>query len=290
MMRRLTPYVLLAPALILLGVFFFYPLLDLLVTTFYTQGTLGEPLRGPTLANYRRFLTDSFYLFILGRTLRVAGLVTLACLLLGYPVALHLSRRPRRVVLLTLLVVLPLGISLVIRGIGWIILTAPKGTLTLMARAVGLPAEWFALLYTETAIVIGLTNVLLPFMILALQSALDTIDPALARAAADLGARPLRTLLTVTAPLSLPGVMAGSLIVFTLAASFFVIPAMLGGDRVRVLSGITYDQGIVLLNVPFAAATAVILFIVVIATVVAYQRLLESGRWRIVFQRGRGAG
>jgi putative spermidine/putrescine transport system permease protein len=286
MMRRATPYLLLAPTLLVLGAFFFYPLLQLLLTTFYVQVALGSPLRGPTLANYVRFLSDPFYLFVLGRTLRVAGLVTLTSLVLGYPVALDLSRRPRRAVLLTVLLVLPLAISLVIRGIGWIILMAPRGTLALAAQVLGLRPEPFGILYSETAIVIGLTNVLLPFMVLSLHSALANIDSTLARAAADLGARPLRTLVTVTLPLSLPGVVAGSLIVFTLAASFFVIPAMLGGDRVRVLSGITYDQGVVLFNLPFAAATAVILFAVVIATVILYQRMVESGRWRMVFQAG----
>jgi putative spermidine/putrescine transport system permease protein len=284
--RRATPYLLLAPALLVLGVFFFYPLWRLLLTTFYVQAGLGGPLRGPTLANYTRFLSDPFYRFVLGRTLRVAGLVTLIALLLGYPVALDLSRRPRRAALLTVLVVLPLAISLVVRGIGWIILTAPRGTLALAAQFLHLRPEPFGILYSETAIVIGLTNVLLPFMVLSLHGALATIDPMLARAAADLGARPLRTLVTVILPLSLPGVVAGSLIVFTLAASFFVIPAMLGGDRVRVLSGITYDQGIVLLDLPFAGATAVILFAVVITTVILYQRVVESGRWRIVFQGG----
>jgi ABC-type glycerol-3-phosphate transport system permease component len=144
-----------------------------------------------------------------GSARRVAGLVTLTSLVLGYPVALDLSRRPRRAALLTVLLVLSLAISLVIRRIGWIILTAPRGTLALAAQVLGFRPEPFGILYSETAIVIGLTNVLLPFMVLSLHSALANIDSTLARAAADLGARPLRTLVTVTLPLSLPGVVAG---------------------------------------------------------------------------------
>jgi putative spermidine/putrescine transport system permease protein len=276
-MRRLTPYLLLAPAGLVLGAFFAYPLLKLLALSFYVQGALGAELH-LSLGNYARFVTDPFYLSVLARTLRVAALVTLACLVLGYPAALDLARNRRHAGLLTILVVLPLTVSIVVRGIAWVMLTSPAGTLATLARAVGLPPGPFQLLYRETAIVLGLTNVLLPFMILSLQGALDQIDPALERAAADLGAGPFRTLAAVTLPLSLPGVGAGCVIVFTLAASYFLIPAMLGGERVRVLSGITYDQGIVLLNLPFASASAVLLFVVVMGIVLAYQWLVDSPR------------
>ena len=180
-----------------------------------------------TLHNYRKFLFDRFYLGVLGTTLRISVLVTLAALVTGYPVASYLQRaRPRERAALMLLIVSPLLVSLVIRSYGWVIVLGPRGLVNNVLAGLHLVSAPLKLIYTETAVVVGLTHVFYPFMVLAIYSSLQTIDPAVVRAAQNLGASPRMAFWRVTLPLSVPGIVAGSLIVFALSVSSFVTPAL----------------------------------------------------------------
>jgi putative spermidine/putrescine transport system permease protein len=256
----LSPAVLLLlPAGIVVSVFFGLPMLILVSTSVltYSQQVGGtEPL---TLANYLRFFSDPFYLNILLRTLRLAAIVTAICLAVGFPVAMQLSRSSGRTrVAITMIVLSPLLVSVVVRSFGWMLVLGPGGVLSALYGLFN-PSEQLVLLYTETAIVIGLVHVMIPFMVLSLLGILQTIDRNMVLAAQNLGASPFRAFWLVTVPLSLPGIVAGSLIVFALSASYFVTPAVLGGARVKMMSYLVFQENISLLNWPFGAAIALIL-------------------------------
>ena len=283
--RPWAPWLLLAAPLAVFTALFALPLLNMAALSLHrfdrTTGTLG----GLTLDNYTRFLGDPFYLGILWRTFRLGVLVTLLTLALGYPVALHLNRVPvRRRASLTLLILAPLLVSVVVRSFGWLVILGPNGLVNSALRGLGLVDEPLRLLYTETAIALGLTHVFLSFMVLSVATALGRIDPALIRAAQTLGATPAQTFRRVVFPLSLPGVAAGSLIVFTLSTSAFITPALLGGPRVKVMSSLAYQQTLLLSDWPYGSAIALVLLALTTVSVTLSLRLLESGRYRMVFR------
>jgi putative spermidine/putrescine transport system permease protein len=279
------PWLLLFPPLAVFLVLFLVPLANLFALSFFGFDRVTGHLGGFTLENYAKFLRDPFYLEILGRTLKLGLLATLAALVLGYPVAFHLSRaggRTRAYLMLGILA--PLLISVVVRSFGWLVILGPNGLVNSTLARLGLIEAPLRLLYTETAIVVGLTHVFLSFMVLSIAAALDRIDPALIRAAQNLGASPLHAFLRVSLPLSLPGVAAGCLIVFTLSTSAFITPALLGGPRVKVMSFLAYQQTLLLTDWPYGSAIAFILLTLTGAVVLLYLRVLERGRFGVVFR------
>jgi putative spermidine/putrescine transport system permease protein len=276
---------LLGPACLWLGAFFLIPLVLMLRLSFYAFLPMGGIQEALQVANYVKVFTDSYYLGIFLRTIRISLLVTLFALLLGYPEAYYLTQLRGRAKALVLIAVLsPLIVSAVTRTFGWFILLANNGLVNNLILALGLSDTPVKLIYSETGIVIGLTHVLVPFMVLSIYAALQRRDPSLVRAAETLGASPLRTFLEVTLPLSLPGIVAGSVLVFTLAMSAFVTPAILGGTRVRVVAYLVYEEFLLSLNWPFGAALALILVLFTMTVVVGYHRWLERGRWGGVFR------
>jgi putative spermidine/putrescine transport system permease protein len=275
---------LLAPLAVFVGLFL-VPLVNLFLLSFARFDRVTGATAGFSPANYVAFLSDPFYLGILWRTLKIALLATGLALVLGYPVAWVLSRaRGRRRAYLMLGILAPLLISVVVRSFGWLVILGPNGLVNSTLTGLGLVDAPVRLLYTETAIVLGLVHVFLSFMVLSIAAALDRIDPAVLRAAQNLGASPARAFLRVVLPLSLPGVAAGCLIVFTLSTSAFITPALLGGPRVKVMASLAYQQTLLLSDWPYGGAIAFILLAVTGAAVLVYLRLLESGRFGVVFR------
>ena len=279
------PYLLVSPSFAWFAVFFVIPLLLLVVMSF--RGYV--PTKGITdtftLAHYVKFLSDGFYLGILWRTLKLALLVTVISLLLGYPEAYYLTlvTGKRKAVFLAL-ILSPLFVSAVIRTFGWMIVLAPHGLLNGLLESLRIVDSPVKFMYSEKGIVIGLVHVLMPYMVLSIYSSLINRNRDLERAAQSLGAHPLTAFLRITLPLSLPGILAGTLIVLTLSVSAFVTPAMLGGTRVRVIPFVTYEQFMVLLNWPFGSVAAVVLLAITVSTVMLYHRWLERGKWAEVFR------
>jgi putative spermidine/putrescine transport system permease protein len=262
--------------------FFVLPLGVLVVNSFHDYSRLAGIIPTFTLKNYDRILWDTFYVEVIFRTLRLAFLTSCVTLIIGYPIALYLtvaSRRQRAWIILFILS--PLLVSVIVRTFGWLIILGPNGLIHSLFAAVGLQAEMP--LHTEGAVIAGLANVLLPFLVLAVATSLQAIDPAVPLAAASLGAGPWRAFRLVVFPLSLPGVIAGLLIVFSLAASSFVTPALLGGADYKVMSTMIYQQALILQNWPFAAAFAVVLVLVVFLVLLVQTRVIEGGRYRVVF-------
>ncbi|SAI20277.1 binding-protein-dependent transport system inner membrane protein [Bordetella ansorpii] len=227
---------------------------------------------GHTLEQYRQVLTDSYFLEIFWRTFWIAGLTTLICALIGAPEAYVLSRmrKPWRSIFL-LAVLSPLLISLVVRAFGWSLLLGPNGPLGSAAEALGLGS----LLYTPTAIIIGLVHVMLPFMVIPVWTSLQKLDPTVEQAAYSLNASRAQTLWRVVLPQAMPGVLSGSLIVFGLSASSFAIPALLGGRRLKMAATIVYDEFLTELNWPLGAAIAVLLLVANIIIMMSYNRMVE---------------
>lgn len=246
---------LLVPALLVYLVLFLWPLIDILRESFTVKGRLS-------LDAYVEFFEDPFLRSVLWRTIRISLITTVAALVVGYPVALYLSQPWRRGrSLVTFFVVAPMLVSAVVRSYGWIIILGPNGLLSDTLQLVGFPPGVGQLLYTEAGVVIALTHVFLPFMVLSITGSLQQIDPSLSRAARILGANEAKTFWRVTLPLSMPGITAGSVIVFCLAASGFVTPALVGGATVPVMPYIIYKEGLLVLNWTLASAVSVVLLL-----------------------------
>jgi len=242
----------------------------------------GDPLMVEhtqwTLQHYGKVLTDSLYLDALMGTLRLGVVVTLVTLVLGYPVALFIAQSGSRFTTLAMaIVVLPLFVSVVVRSFGWMVLLGRQGLVNRLLMTLGITDAPMQLLYTPGAVTMGLAHILAPLMILPIASVLRGMDPALPEAARNLGASRLKVFLTVTLPLSLPGVAAGCVLVLAHVIAAFVLPALIGSDRVRLTATMIYQQVMVANNVPLGAALAVVM---VVATflLLASARLL-SRRW-----------
>jgi putative spermidine/putrescine transport system permease protein len=270
---------LLLPATLILGLFLL-ALAQLLVLSFQHQVVGGAANSTAfTLDNYVRFLTDGYYLGVLLDTFKLGLGVTALSVVVGYPLAYLIARSPRRWRgTLRLLVLAPLLVSVVVRTYGWVILLAGNGPLNQVLLATGLIQEPLKLLFNDVGVTIGLLHVFLPTMVLASVGVIEGIDPATEEAAASLGGPPWRTFVEVTLPLSLPGVVAGSMLVFSLTIAAYVTPALLGGPSLLILPTLIYQQVIVVLDWSFGAATATILLLASVLVLLVYQRVLALNR------------
>lgn len=274
--RRLVGWLLLAPALLYLCAFLVIPLVLVLITSLHPYSATQGVGAGWTLENYRRFLSDRFSLGVLLETIKISFLTTFWCLVLGYPVALYLVRlSPRRRSIVTLFLLSPLLVSMVIRAYGWVIVLGSNGPVAQIFRALGHRAP--EMLYTEFAVVLGMVHVLLAYMVIAVAASLEGIDASVVRAARNLGASPLEAFRRVVFPLSMPGVLAGCVIVFSITSSSFVTPAILGGSRVKLMSYLTYDQVTSLLNWPLGSAIGFVLMFVTTGILLLYGALARRG-------------
>lgn len=278
-------WLLVLPCLIIFVLFFVVPLFYLFLNSFRpfdpSQG-VGDAW---TLQNYMKFLGDPFYLSVLWRTVKVGLVTTVFAILIGYPVAYHLVRTTGRTRnYFTLLLLSPLLISMVIRCYGWVILLSNNGVVNNTLIALGLIEAPMKLLYTELAVEIGMVHVLFPYMVLSIAGSLERIDPSVIRASNNLGAGPVRTFFSVILPLSLPGVFAGSVMVFSLATSSFVTPSILGGPQVKLMSYLTYEQVAVLLDWPYGGSVGFILIFMTSLTLLVYSRLLSKTRSGVAIQ------
>ena len=275
---HLIPAALLLPSLTFLAVFFALPALTLISYSFLTQspeGTVGLPA---TLTHYEHFFGTALYSRVLLTTLRISLCTTLVAALLAYPVALTMVRSGAVVTrAITMIVIAPLIVSVVVRTYGWqlILGNGPTGILNWLLLTTGITKTPVALLYSETAVVIGSLHVFFPMMVLPLASALGKIDPRLEDAARTLGATSWRTFRRITLPLSLPGLAVGCTLVFSLTAGSFVTPAILGGTGANMLGVLVEQQILIVYDWPFGATVATVLVAIVLGINIISVRLLE---------------
>jgi putative spermidine/putrescine transport system permease protein len=254
------------PGLLLILVFFVVPLWRMVTLSFV------DDFRHPTtftLENYVRILTTSFHLRSFLTSIRLSAIVTVLTALVGYPVAYFLVRSDSRFKSLVFIAIIsPLLISLVVRSLGWLMLLGRRGVINGFLLRVGIIDEPLQLIYTFGAVVVGMVHILLPFMVLSITSVLSQVPATLEEAAAILGASPWRRFVRVTLPLSLPGLLAGSFLVFTLTMGSYITPQMLGGGRVNVVTLDIIDRMLVVFDWPLGSALAVSLMILTLLAAV----------------------
>jgi len=260
-----------APAALLVGVLFLLPIGRL----------FGMSLDYPnwTTAFFAGLFSSSVYVKSLWATLRVSVFVVLGCLMFGYPIGYLLATcRAKLRPYLALTVLLPFWTSILVRNFAWMYLLQRHGTVNELLQSIGIIDQPLRLMFNEFGVVLGMTNALLPFMVLPIYVAIQSQDEAFLEAAGSLGAGPSVAFLKVTFPLSLPGIYAGTLLVFATALGFFVTPALLGGGKVLVAATyITYEIEI-LLNWPGAAAASIVLLGIILIVVAAYMRVVTIER------------
>ena len=227
-----------------------------------------------TPANYQHFFTDPYYLRVMGTTLVTAFVATACCLVLGLPLAYRIARLPARwKPLATLAVVLPLFVGGTVRTVGWMILFSKNGLLDAAASRL-VPGGHVDLMYTQTAVIIGLVSFDLPYMVLTLQSVIEGIDVRLEEAAQGLGAPPARSFWRITWPLALPGVSVAAILVFILNMNAFATPVLLGGPRFHMMAPELFNVFTTENNWPFASALAFIMMGVTLALTLAATALI----------------
>jgi mannopine transport system permease protein len=259
------------PLVLLLGFAFLAPVAKLLAGSVFAPNATAE--------HWMRIVQEPIYLRILARTVQTAAIVTVLAFLLGYPVALVMSKQSgRAAMLVAACVLIPLWTSVLVRSYAWIVLLQRTGIVNNALLSWGLINQPLRLLYTEGAVIVAMTHMLLPYMILPIFSSLRSIPPELDRAARNLGAGPWISFRTVTLPLSLPGVYAGAIMVFILSLGFYVTPALVGGPQNLTIATLIGQQTTDLLNWPFAGALAGLLLAVTLGLVAVFRRFLSFGQ------------
>lgn len=222
--------------------------------------------------NFSYIFSDSLYFDTYVNSLKISVSSTLLCLLFGYPIAYAIVRSgPVAKPILLLLIILPFWTSFLLRVYAWMGLLADQGTINNLLMAMGLIDEPIRMLYTEFAVYIGIVYTYMPFMILPLYANMEKLDGSLNEAAADLGSRPINTFFRVTLPLTTPGIVAGSLLVFIPATGEYVIPDLLGGGNVQMIGRVLFNEFSRNSDWPVAAAVAIVLLVILVVPIIIFQ-------------------
>jgi ABC-type spermidine/putrescine transport system permease subunit I len=257
------------PAAAFLAAFFLAPLIEM------STRSVTEPV-GAGLSNYTRFFEQGAYVRVLTNTFWIALLTTGACLLIGFPFAYLMTVVPGRIAgLLVIAVLLPFWSSALVRTFAWQVILRDTGIINTFLVDIGVVAEPLPLIRTTAGVIIGMSHILLPFMVLPIWAVLRRIDPEFSRAAANLGASPATAFRRIVLPLSLPGVLAGCLLVFVLALGFYITPALLGGPRDQMISQLIVEQVERQLDWGFAAAMSVLLMAMTFAILFVASRFVR---------------
>lgn len=261
------PALLAAAPLLFLLVFFLYPVLRLMLLS----------VEGGTTAHFEKALTDGLYVAVLLRTLEIAAYVTVLCLVLGYPFAYFLATAtPFWATIGFVFLLLPFWTSILVRTYAWMVILGRNGIINRFLLDTGLVSDPVPMLNNLAGVLVGMVHVLLPYAVFPLYSAMRRVDPGLLLAAEGLGASGWQVFRRVFFPLTLPGVLAGSSLVFILSAGFFITPALLGGGRVIMVAVLIEKQVRELLNWGFAAALSIVLLGAVLLIYFFLRRLMRS--------------
>ncbi len=272
---RWRPWLLLSPSLTAIFFLLVVPVLFVVVYSFWLRAPTGAAIPAFQFGNYARFFEDLFYPTILFRTLRVSVICVLLCLVMGYIPAYFFYRSTSRYrQALILLIMVPFWISFIIRTMSWINILGANGFLNYTLMRFGIITEPLSLLYNEAAVLMGLIQYLLPFMILNIYVSLEAIDKNLLEAARSMGCNEWQAFREVTLPLSLPGVSAGCLLVFVLTAGTYLPPMILGGPGNEMIANLIFNRVIGTLDWPFGSAISVILLLLLGCIVWTYNHYL----------------
>ena len=274
-MNRLRAWFLAPSWTVMLGLFLL-PMLIILAYSVLTRGTYGGVSLPWSVESYQRF-ADPIYLGILWRSFWIAGVSTIISLLLGFPLALFISRAGKWKNLYLSLVILPFWTSFLVRTYAWMFLLRDTGLVNSTLQKLGIIHDPLPLLYNDGAVILGLVYGYLPFMVLPLFGTLEKLDRNLLEAAADLGARPWTTLLRVVLPLSAPGIRAGVILVFIPCLGAYLTPDLLGGGKSVMIGNLIQNQFTTARDWPFGSAISLALMAVVMLLLIAFVRRDEEG-------------
>lgn len=264
-------WILILPILIYLFIFFITPLSNGFIISFWDPNF--------TLKHYVHFFTEPVYVKVILNSFKIAAMVTLFSLLLGYPYAYLLSGVSDNLASkLLIFVILPFWVSLLVRNYSWMVLLGRHGVLNTMLMNIGLVSRPVKFLYSTTGVNIGMVHIMLPYMILSIFAVMKGIDRDLLKAAQNLGANRVQTFLRVFLPLSLPGVAGGCLIVFIMSIGFFITPALLGGAKDTMIAQLIEQNVTLMLNWEFAFAASFVLLFLTIIILTIYNRFLGLDR------------
>lgn len=261
------------PLLAVMAGFYLLPLLRAIVNSFHHFGPGGIDASTWTLENYAR-LFDPYYAGIFLRTLKISVIITSITSVAAYPIGTWIIRlKPRTQAIILLVYMAPWLVNVVVKAFGWSLILAGNGVINSTLQALGLIGAPLQLMFNETGVIIGLVHGHFLFVLLPLWAALSGLDQNLRWAAANLGASAMQVFLRVTLPLTLPALLAGALINFTMNMAAFATPALLGGSRTRVISYLAYQVNLIELNWPFGGALAVALFLLTLVPIWLAQRV-----------------
>jgi spermidine/putrescine transport system permease protein len=269
------PWMLLAPALVTLLLLMVIPMAILLVYSFFRHIDIGVDEPAFQFESWQEFFSDTYYHYGIWQTVRVSAITTVICMVVGYIPAYYIAHTTfRHKWLLMLLLILPFWVSFVIRTLSWIHILGKEGAVNALLLNLGIIDAPLKMLYTEGSVILGMLHFLLPYMIINVYVSLEGIDRNLVAAARTLGATSWQAFLQVTLPLSVPGLAAGTLLCFVLAAGSYVTPLLLGGPDDFLFGNLIFDAMIDEVNWPLGATLSFVLLVLLGAVVVIYNRFM----------------
>jgi spermidine/putrescine transport system permease protein len=267
-----------SPTYLWMTLFLAIPMIFIFIISLSKRSTYGQVIYSLNIDNYTIMFKNNFmYLKVFWDSIVLAFFTTLFCLILGYPFAYCIAKAPKRYRgFLMMLVIIPFWTNSLVRTYAWIILLRSEGIINTLLMRIGLISEPLALLYNRGAVFVGMVYTLFPFMVLPLYSSIDKLDKSILEAASDLGAVPWRRFWHVTLPLTLPGVTAGSILVFIPTLGYFFIPDLMGGGTTMLIGNLIKNQFLSARNWPFGASLSVLLILLTLIIIKTYEKLLGS--------------
>ncbi|MDO4179596.1 MAG: ABC transporter permease [Phascolarctobacterium sp.] len=264
------------PTLGWLSLFFAVPLLIVVVVSFAARSAYGQVIFNFSFANYTR-ITESLYLSIFAQTFVVAIITTLFTIIMAYPLAYYIASLPKKWQQPGLiLVMVPFWINFLIRSYAWVIILRSQGVLNTILMKLGLITVPLQFLYNDTAVLIGMVYSLLPFMVLPIYVSIEQLDRRLLEAASDLGASPFTAFRKITLPLTMPGVAAGTILVFISSLGMFIVPDVMGGARSALIGNVIQNQFLAARDWPFGSALSIVLAVMSLVLIILYYKALAG--------------
>ncbi|CAM3317026.1 ABC transporter permease [Brevibacillus invocatus] len=265
------------PTLVWMGALFVLPMILMLVLSFLTRGTYGQVVYQFTIDNYIRIF-DPLYGLIFWDTLVVAVLTTVFSILCGYPLAYYISRLDKsKQQIWLLLVMIPFWINFLVRSYAWVIILRSQGVVNTLLQWLGIIDEPLTLLYNSGSVLVGMVYTLLPFMVLPIYVSLEQMDHRKLEAAYDLGATPLKAFWHVTLPMTKPGVVTGSILVFVSSIGMFVVPDVMGGAKSALIGNVIQNQFLSARDWPFGSALSIVLMLLSMLLILLYFKATQAG-------------
>ena len=267
---------LVAPTVLWLCVFFIIPMLIVVAVSFASRTPYGQVVFNWTFSNYQRF-AEALYISIFGQTLVVAFITTVVTILMGYPVAWSIAKLPKKWQQPGLVIVMaPFWINFLIRSYAWVIILRSQGVINTILLKLGLITTPLQMLYNEGAVMLGMIYALLPFMVLPIYVSIEQLDRRLLEAAADLGAAPMTAFRKITLPLTMPGIAAGTILVFISSLGMFVVPDVMGGAKSAFIGNLIQNQFLSARDWPFGSALSIVLAVLSLVLIMLYYKVLNT--------------